>query len=226
MLTPEQIEANKQRFLELISSITIEGSDIEGLNRWLEKSDFFVAPASTKYHCAYPGGLCEHSLHVYDALVKLVKEFKTTYKTITNDVVDEETGIVTHNVSQIENCEYSDDTIKVVALLHDISKANFYEKYLRNVKNEDTGKWEQVEEFRKREDTNRFIYGSHEQNAEYMIHTFFPLSLEESSAVLHHHGGMGFDSTQDDVGPVFKHYNLACLLHTADLISTFIVEAN
>lgn len=199
MLTPSQIENNKDRFLSLIKSISVEGADIDKLVDWLtNKSDFFTAPASTKYHCSYVGGLCEHSLNVYDAIVKLNNDFGSF--------------------------KYSEDSLKIVALLHDTSKANFYEQYYRNVKNDITGEWEKVSEYKVKDESDRFIYGNHEQNSEYIVHTFFPLSVEESTAILHHHGGMGWDSAKDDVGMVFSRFSLACLLHVADTISTFIYE--
>ena len=65
MLTRDQIEQNKQKFLELIASIQIDGADTEGLVNYLFSTDFFTAPASTIYHCNYDGGLCEHFLNVY-----------------------------------------------------------------------------------------------------------------------------------------------------------------
>lgn len=199
MLTKEQIEKNKIRFLELINSINREGADIEGLVSWLtNKSDFFKAPASTKYHCNFEGGLCLHSLNVYESLVKLCDEFLPG--------------------------QVPEDTIKIIALLHDASKANFYESYYRNVKNEITGEWEKVSEYRVRDDEHRFIFGNHEQNSEYIVHTFIPLSVSESTAILHHHGGQGWDSAKDDVATVFNKHSIACLLHTADVLATFIIE--
>lgn len=198
MLTPEQIEQNKKRFIELISSITIEGANIKGLLDWLEnRSDFFSAPASTKYHCSYEGGLCEHSLDVYDDMV------------ILNDAKD---------------LKLDDNSIKIVALLHDISKANFYEQYFRNVKNDVTGQWEKVSDYRVREDSVRFIYGNHEQNSEFMVRNFIPLSVAESTAILHHHAGMSWDSAKEDCASVFNRYSIASALHTADFMSTFITE--
>ena len=198
MLTDEQIEKNKERYLGLIKSISIEGADIDGLVNWLEnKSDFFIAPASTKYHCSYKGGLCEHSLNVYDAIVRLAGSW---------------------------GYDIPDDSLKVVSLLHDMSKANFYESYFRNVKNEVTGQWEKKPECRVRDEGSRFIYGSHELTAEYMVRTFIPLSVEESVAITHHHAGMSFDSTKEDVAPVYNKYPIAVLLHMADLGSTFLLE--
>lgn len=203
MLTENQIAQNKQRYLDLINSITLEGSDVEGFLKWLNSSDFFIAPASSKYHCDYEGGLCQHSLNVYDALLKLLNEFQA-----------------------IAGKEYNEDIIKIVALLHDISKTNFYEQFMRNVKNEETDKWEKVPEYRVREVDNRFVYGSHEQNAEYITRRFFPLTLEASTAILHHHGGMSWDSAKDDIAGVYDRFPLATLLHLADMAATYVYERN
>ena len=73
-----QLQQNKKRYIELISSIEREGADIEKLLKKLENSDFFFAPASVKYHSAYEGGLCTHSLGVYDAYMKLIDSLKDT----------------------------------------------------------------------------------------------------------------------------------------------------
>lgn len=216
MLTEEQIENNKQRFIELLRRVTREGADIESLISWLEdRSDFFVAPASTKYHQAYKGGLCEHSLEVCDTIFTLAHDFKRL-------PADEENGTE-------ERIVYSDDTLLIVSLLHDISKANFYEEYTKNVNSgqkDERGKtiWIQQLEYKTRDAENRFIYGNHEETSEYMARTFIPLTLEESVAILHHHGGQGFDSTQMDVSIIFKRHNLSLLLHVADMLSTFLTH--
>lgn len=201
MLTEEQIKNNRERFLEIINSIKVEGANLPSLTKWLDNSDFFFAPASTKYHCSYAGGLCQHSLNVYNVLTRLAKEFK------------DETGY-----------EIPEDSIKITALMHDMAKVNFYESYLKNVKNEETGQWEKVPEYRVKDAADRFILGNHEQNSEYIAHTFFPLTVEESSAILHHHAGTGWDSAKDECPAIFNKYALATLLHTADFIATFLYE--
>lgn len=92
----------KERFLDLFRNcIQREGTD-ELLN-WLQSSDFLSAPASTKYHGSYEGGLVEHSLNVYDCLVKEIESAGLTDT-------------------------YTDETVAIVSLLHDICKANFYKK--------------------------------------------------------------------------------------------------
>lgn len=87
----------KEEILELLKSVKREGMD--NLIKYLEESDFFDAPASTKYHGNFPGGLAEHSLTVYKLLAKKNEQFSL--------------GI-------------SDQTLKICGLLHDICKVDTY----------------------------------------------------------------------------------------------------
>ena len=100
METREEI---KERILWLLRTTNRDG--IEDLIRYLETSDFFTAPASTKYHCNYEGGLAEHSLNVYRNLSELVK-----------------------------GKDFKSDTLIICALLHDICKTFFYITEMRNKK--------------------------------------------------------------------------------------------
>ncbi len=218
----EKMRLNKKRYLELINSITIKDADLKGLNNWLEKSDFFIAPATLRYHGSYPGGLCEHSLNVYDNLVKLASIFATRFEPQWD--TDAQGNPIKETLRTVEVNQYSADTLKIVALMHDIGKTNIFTTYKRNVKNEETGKWEQKQEYKVKEASERFIYGNHEQNSEFIAHTFFPLSVEESSAILNHLGGMGADSAQMIAPIVYSKYSLALLLHMADLIACYIDE--
>lgn len=103
---------NKERFIEIFSSrIDREGAD--KLLEWLESSDFFTAPASTRFHGNYEGGLLEHSLNVYENLAARVD----------SDVL----------------CRVSDESVAIAALLHDACKINYYKKGTRNVKVD--GQW-------------------------------------------------------------------------------------
>lgn len=203
-LTTEQINNNKESFLDLVRGITRE-FDKEKLINWLEKSDFFTAPASIKNQSSFDGGLCFHSLNVYASLENLCANF----------AIDEN-----------GNALYSEDSIRIVALFHDLSKANYYEKFNRNVKNEITGKWEQKEDYRIRELSNRFIYGNREETSLYMVKSFIPnMTVEEEVAILNVLGGVGYDSAQTNLVDVYDKYGLACLLHVADTLSTFILKS-
>ena len=104
----------KQKYIELLKNTGREG--IDDLISFLEKTDFFEAPASTKYHGAYKGGLLEHSMKVYEILKEKVKNAEL---------------------------DVNEDTIIISSLLHDICKLNFYKVDYRNVKNP-KGEWEKV----------------------------------------------------------------------------------
>ena len=105
----------KQKFIEYYqANIHREGAD--RLLEWLQTTDFFTAPASTRYHCACPAGLVMHSINVYEVMME--KHF------------DPET--------------VSAESFALCALLHDVCKAQFYKVSSRNVKNERTGQWEKV----------------------------------------------------------------------------------
>jgi len=211
-LSPEVIEENKNTFLSILEPIVLgrPGANWEGLKTKLLESDFFSAPASTKYHAVYEGGLCDHSLNVYYNLCSLVKN------------------------KHLEN-EITPDSIAIVALLHDFSKINFYTKTARNkkvyypagTKHDELGKFDWVSElsYTTLPDEERFIYGNHEETAEFMVRSFIPLTYIESAAILCHHGGMGYDSTQGGMASkVMAKYPLATLLHIADVISVYIDE--
>ena len=134
------IEENKNEFITLIESIGREFNKSALINK-LNSTDFFIAPASAKYHLNVEGGLCQHSLNVYYNLKKLV-EMK--------------------GLSEI----ISEDSIKIVALLHDISKINTYKKGFKNMKvysesgNREDGlgkySWVSVEQYEYVDDDSRF----------------------------------------------------------------------
>lgn len=208
--TDERIAEMKNVFISLINSINRQGMRKEELLKKLESSDFYYAPASTKFHNCVRGGLLDHSLNVYYNLKSLVER-----KGLTDYI--------------------SEDSIKIVGLLHDIGKINNYKIYYKNEKKysdygskrDEGGKfdWVAVQGYTTVDDSEKFIYGNHEQTCEYMLRTYIPLTYVESSAILHHHGGKGWDSAQDNVDGVFSRYPLAVLLHVADMISAYVDES-
>lgn len=200
MLTDKQIEENKNKFIELLKSINRENAKIVELVEKLEKTDFFWAPASTQYHSSFKGGLCLHSLNVYKELKGLVSLHST-----------EETPL------------YKEDTLIIVALLHDLCKMNFYETSTRNVKNGE-GQWETVPYIKVKDTRERFIFSGHGANSEFMIRQFIPLSVEESVAVIHHMGYADEHIRNYDLDEIFNRFPLALFLHEADLLATFVLE--
>ena len=220
MLTEEQIQQNKIKFLNLVRSITREGVNMERLIAQLEGSDFFEAPASAIYHNAFRGGLCAHCLNVYDTLVDFCEALYP-------DVYDENEQFVS------KGCPYSEDTLKIVALFHDFDKMNKYERTVKNQKHyweggskyDEMGKydWESVPGYKRKDSKDTFFIGSHAENSVYMTETFIPLSAEEHAAILAH--GSVYENPKMDSTGIFSRYHLACLLHVADLTSTMVLES-
>ena len=173
----------KEEFIKLLKETNREG--IDKLIDFLEGSDFFEAPASTRYHGAWKGGLAEHSMKVYEIL-----------KTKTED----------------------SDSVKIVALLHDVCKTNFYKTDYRNVKN--NGVWEQVPYYTV-DDT--IPYG-HGEKSVMMVSEFIKLTPEEKYAIRWH---MGFTEPKELYGTIseaYKKYPLALLMHEADLEATYFYD--
>lgn len=180
----------KEEFIQIYKeSITREGS--AQLLEWLEKTDFFTAPASTRYHCACENGLVMHSVSVYNTMIE--KHF------------DEETD--------------SAESFAICALLHDLCKAQFYKISSRNVKNEDTGRWEKVPYYSV---DDRFPFG-HGEKSVFLIERFMKLKLDEAMAIRWHMGEFG-DKNSNTISQAYNMYPLAVKLHLADLESTFLRE--
>ncbi len=174
----------------------------DGADKLLEylmstQSDFFIAPASTRFHGSYEGGLLEHSINVYHCLKDYLERDR---------------------VKELYNLEYSDESIAIVALLHDLCKVNCYVKGTRNVKDK-SGVWQQVPTFEYSDD---MPYG-HGEKSVYIISGFMKLSREEAFAIRYH---MGFSGTepQSNVGSAFEKYPLAFALSTADMEATYFLE--
>ncbi|MBQ8395418.1 MAG: hydrolase [Oscillospiraceae bacterium] len=189
----------KQRYIEIFKEhIKRDGADRLLDYLMSEKCDFFTAPASTKFHCAYEGGLCEHSLNVYDCLKSYLE----------SDRVKEKFGL-----------EYSDETIAIVALLHDVCKINTYKVSMRNTKNE-KGVWVQVPYY----DYNDTLPYGHGEKSVYIVSGFIRLTRDEAMAI---RWQMGFSGQEDQklIGNALHAYPLALALNIADCeASTFIEE--
>ena len=176
----------------------------EGADKLLEyllspQSDFFTAPASARFHLSEEGGLVKHSVNVYEALKGYLESprIKETY-----------------------GFEYSEESIAIVSLLHDLCKVNVYKKGFRNVKDE-RGAWQRVDTF---EYDDKLPYG-HGEKSVYIITGYMKLTREEAFAIRYH---MGYSSTEDErnVAAAFEMFPLAFALSTADSEATYYVESD
>ena len=187
----------KQRFLDIYNSeIKRDGAD--KLLEFLLKSDFFTAPASARFHCSYEGGLCEHSVNVYEALKGYLNSPR---------------------VKEAYGFDYSDESIAIVALLHDLCKIGVYKKGFRNVKDE-SGVWKRVDTF---EYDDQLPYG-HGEKSVYIISGYMRLTREEAFAIRYH---MGYSSEREDprnVSAAFEMFPLAFAVSVADSEATYFIE--
>jgi hypothetical protein len=187
-----------EEFLEIYETF-IERAGQDKLLAYLNGSDFFTAPASTRFHLAKKGGLLEHSLNVYKRLLKLVElEYGENWEDV-----------------------YSHETVAIVALLHDVCKIGTYKTDYKNVKNEN-GVWEKVPFYATDDD---LPYG-HGEKSVYVINGFMRLSREEAMAINWHMGG--FDERCKSGGYTMSNamskYPLAVLLQMADYMATYLDE--
>ena len=190
----------KEEFISIFTeNIKREGAD--KLLDFLEnKSDFFTAPASTRYHNAFEGGLLRHSLNVYKCLVAYLERGR---------------------VKDMYKLEASAETAAIVALLHDLCKVNIYRVSYRNSKNDKTGQWEKVPYY---EIHDTLPYG-HGEKSVYMISGFMRLTREEAMAIRWH---MGFSGTEDKntIGRALEKYPLAFALSVADMEASYFLEGS
>ena len=194
----------KDRFVELYQQL-ITRPGAEKLLAWLETTDFFEAPASTRFHLSRPGGLVEHSIHVYHRLHDLFVSERQNRE----------------NEPFIELSDSEEETIAICGLLHDICKANFYAVEMRNRKNEQ-GQWEKYPFYVV---NDQLPYG-HGEKSVYIISGFMKLTREEAMAIRWH---MGFSDNDFraggfSVGNAFEKFPLALLTHMADLQATYLDE--
>ena len=191
------VDEIKQEFLDIFYD-NVERDGAEALLEYLEKTDFFTAPASGRRHSNFEGGLCLHSINVWKRFVKLLQ----------NEYGDNWTDTI------------SAESAAIIALLHDICKVNTYTVEMRNVKVD--GEWVQ-KPYYKYFDT--LPYG-HGEKSVYMISGFMRLTREEAMAINWHMGA--FDarctSNMSIMQNVFYKFPVAFLFHIADYMATYLDE--
>ena len=192
-----RMEENKQRFQALLTECAAGRRGVGQFMDWLASTDFYTAPASTRFHLSEPGGLCLHSLHVHDRMVQIA-------------------GLLP---------DPSPERVlsaRMVALLHDVCKANFYAVEMRNRKNELTGHWEKYPFYIV---ADQFPSGHGEKSA-FLVDRFVRLTVAEALAIRWHMGG--FDDAARGgsytAGTAFDACPMALLLHMADMLASHIDE--
>ena len=191
-MTQEEI---KSKFLSIVQQ-KIHRDGINQLVDYLIKSDFFDAPASTRFHCDHAGGLAEHSINVYERLRKTILEEYGNFNTI------------------------SEETVAICGLFHDLCKIEYYTVSTRNVK--ENGEWVQKPFYTVDE---KLPYG-HGEKSVYIINGFIRLTREEAIAINWHMGGFDarVGNGNFSISEAYRKFPLALWLHVADIVATYIDE--
>lgn len=191
------MEDIKNEFIEIYTS-NIHRDGADKLLEWLKSTDFFTAPASSKFHSAYEGGLCAHSINVYK---RFVKNLQSEY----GDNWQEKVSL---------------ESATIIGLLHDICKTNFYKVEMRNVKVD--GVWVQQPYYTV---DDALPYG-HGEKSVYIISGFMRLSRMEAMAINWHMGGfdariMGGSYSLSDA---FYKFPVSVIFHISDIEATYLDE--
>lgn len=192
----EDVEKNKEQYLNLIKS-NIKRDGIQQLVEWLVKTDFFTCPASTKYHSNVEGGLCLHTLNVFERFIKLLKS---------------EYGENWEKVCSVESAT-------IIALFHDLCKVDTYVIDMRNVK--ENGVWIQKPFYAV---NDKLPYG-HGEKSVYIANGFIRLTREEAMCINWHMGEYDLRAKAGvSLTEIYYKYPLALLFHIADLQATYLDE--
>ena len=184
----------------------VQRPGIDKLMGYIRGSDFYTAPASTKFHLSCEGGLLQHSLNVLDALRGLL------YRN--GD------GPWEYVVAGRAAAEIPTESVTLAALLHDICKTHFYTTSTRNVKNERTGKWEKQPYYTI---DDKMPLG-HGPKSAMIVKQYIELTTAEMYAIWWHMGFNGNYENDTAAGASFEKYPLALALYTADMMASRLME--
>ena len=195
IMTKEELEEQKEMILDLLRSTERDG--IDKLADYLSDStDFFTAPASTRFHNNFSGGLAQHCLNVYENFKSLL---------------------------EIKGIAMSEDSIIICALLHDLCKCNTYVVETRNRKNEQ-GQWEKYNIWATNKDVD--IPLPHSSRSIAIIRKFIKLSIKEELTIFYHMGPYGGEDYEyrNMLKAANEKYPQTVLFYVADTIASYLDE--
>ncbi len=188
MLNENQLYNNKLKFLELLGKLNI---DLTQLVKYLDTNDYFNKPASSQYFRPYAGGLCQYALDLYYELAQLVNAYCPG--------------------------KYTEEDVIKVALFKDIYKAELFEPYTKNVKNDATGQWETTIAYKYKED--RAVYGDLPFSSFMTARKFVDLTEEQIEAIMHSTASGAYGG---DIHEILRKYQLVALTRMADIAAYYL----
>ena len=211
----EARDKNIERFEQLMETIARDGKD-ELMEYIRNKTDFYIAPASTQFHLSCEGGLLQHSLNVYDCLI--AKKQSPIWKRVFEEIPEE--------------------SLIIMSLLHDLCKVNFYVKGTKNQKTYDPDKVAAADGWKiKHDDIGDFIWETvlryevndtmplgHGEKSVMLINCFMKLKVYEIFAIRWHMGFSEEKSQYKALGEAMEKYPIVLALHEADLEASKLLE--
>lgn len=188
MLTDEKKYLNKIKYIELLGKLNI---DLTELTKYLDAVNYFEKPYTAQYNRSYAGGLCEQAIALCYELGQLCNAYFPG--------------------------RYTEEDVIKVALFKDLYRAEMYEVYAKNVKNDETGKWEQVLAYRTKE--VRPTFGDLGFSSFMIARKFIDLNDEQIEAICH---SSFRDVYTNDIHDILKSYPLATLTHMAEMATNYL----
>lgn len=202
-MTPLEIKKNREIFLDYCRKY-IQRDGLEKLLTYIESTDFFTAPSSTKFHLNTPGGLCKHCINVFETAMQINEHILLPRQQREESIFPQ---------------PLSTESIAIVALFHDVCKCNIYKEVDRWRKN-DAGKWETYKGY---EVNDEFPFGHGEKSC-HMVNYYLRLKRDELLAIRWHMGM--FDVGESGSANRFSFYSameitpLVVLMQMADMASS------
>lgn len=189
MVDKTSITEFKTKFKQTVKE-NIRRKGIDDLLNYLDNTDFYTAPSSARFHGCIPGGLCQHSIKVYECL------------------------------KELQGDKYSNESVAIVSLFHDLCKINFYSESTRNTKDEN-GKWIQVPYYTYRQDDPLPL--GHGEKSLAIVMQYMQLTPEEMCAIRWHMGGFYTSNPSETtaISQALSAYHLVLDLQTADQRAAF-----
>ena len=197
------LDMQRDQFLNIFDTRIGEREGKEALREWLlsDRCDFFIAPASTKYHGNYDGGLCEHSIDVYEMAVRLESLYREDIRKqylVLNRLYDRAQFM---------------ESLTIAALFHDLCKVNFYKTKISGRNNSTFTVDEQLP------------FGGHGSKSVYVLSKYLKDLTDDEAIAINCH--MGFSRAGDStisIGESFRYSPLAWIIHVADEAATFMLD--
>ena len=199
-----EMELQRDKFLKIFDTQIGDRDGKDALREWLlsDACDFFISPASAKYHGSYDGGLCEHAIDVYEMALRLESLYR--------EDIRKQYLVLNRPYDHAQFME----SLTIAALFHDLCKANFYK-----AKASGRSTYYVVDE--------QLPFGGHGSKSVYVLSKYLKDLRDEEAIAINCH--MGFSRGNDSaisIGEAFHFSPLAWLIHVADEAATFMLDRN